>query len=278
MEKRKINAKEAVADIRDGMDDSALMGKYNLSPTGLQSLFDKLVNGGFIDLSEMQGRLRGFWGTVVISDPVQPEKGLETPSIRQPPQTKSPPRINAQESARDIRLGMNDAALMEKYRLSSRGLRTLFDKLVYAGLISDDEIERRYRGIDDTVDLREEMLTLSSALRLHGIGAPASPTGDKKPPPKQPMGHDIVKNSANKEKAPSQGQVAKSPQEAKLDAEPNKKAQYSRSIAVSLLFMALFPLGLYALYKSPIVSAISDFFKTTAWKLWNIACQALQLN
>ncbi len=62
MERRKISAKEAVADIRSGVDDAALMKKYGLSPNGLQSLFDKVVNTGFIDLGEMQNRLHGFPG------------------------------------------------------------------------------------------------------------------------------------------------------------------------------------------------------------------------
>jgi hypothetical protein len=66
--KKRISVKEAVADIRSGMDDAALMKKCNLLPDGLQSLFDKQVNAGFIDLAEMQRRLSGFLGTVVVSD------------------------------------------------------------------------------------------------------------------------------------------------------------------------------------------------------------------
>jgi uncharacterized protein (DUF433 family) len=43
MEKRKISARELIADVRAGMDDSALMARYNLSAQGLQSAFKKLV-------------------------------------------------------------------------------------------------------------------------------------------------------------------------------------------------------------------------------------------
>ncbi len=43
MAKIKINAAQVVRDIRSGMDDPDLMGKYNLSAKGLQSLFRKLV-------------------------------------------------------------------------------------------------------------------------------------------------------------------------------------------------------------------------------------------
>ena len=62
MEKKKISAKKAVADIRSGMSDADLMGKYVLSNTGLQSLFDKLVTAGYIDLSELLERNAAFPG------------------------------------------------------------------------------------------------------------------------------------------------------------------------------------------------------------------------
>jgi hypothetical protein len=52
VQRRKISAKEAVSDIRSGMDDATLMKKYGLSPDGLQSLYEvdpsvKTKNGLF---------------------------------------------------------------------------------------------------------------------------------------------------------------------------------------------------------------------------------------
>ena len=46
MGRRKIDAKDALESIRSGMDDHALMQKYEVSAKGLQSLFRKLVNAG----------------------------------------------------------------------------------------------------------------------------------------------------------------------------------------------------------------------------------------
>lgn len=56
MLKTQINALEAAKDIRAGMDDFALMEKYNVSSRGLQSLFKKLVAGGVLDQSELEHR------------------------------------------------------------------------------------------------------------------------------------------------------------------------------------------------------------------------------
>jgi hypothetical protein len=46
MGKKTIDAKEILADIRTGMDNSTLIQKYGLSENGLQNLFKKLLNAG----------------------------------------------------------------------------------------------------------------------------------------------------------------------------------------------------------------------------------------
>ncbi len=43
--------------------------------------------------------------------------------------------VSAREILKDVRAGMDDARLMEKYRLSSTALQNLFQKLVEAGLL-----------------------------------------------------------------------------------------------------------------------------------------------
>ena len=43
----------------------------------------------------------------------------------------------------DIRAGVDDAALMEKYGLSSRGLESLFKKLVMRGKLAQSDLDRR---------------------------------------------------------------------------------------------------------------------------------------
>jgi PilZ domain len=54
---RRIKAGVIVNDIRSGMSDSQLIEKYQLSATGLQRLFSKLVEVQAIEESELSGRL-----------------------------------------------------------------------------------------------------------------------------------------------------------------------------------------------------------------------------
>jgi uncharacterized protein (DUF433 family) len=151
--KKKIRAKTAVEDIRSGMNDAALMKKYELTPEGLQSLFDKLVSAGYLDLGELQERTP-FLGTVAID--------METVEKESPPERKRP-LINAQEMARDVRSGVTDADLMQKYRLSAKDLQRAFYKLMKLGIITQVDLDLRSADMDRTVDLREE-LSLSAVL------------------------------------------------------------------------------------------------------------------
>ena len=99
MEKKKVSARESITDIRSGMSDAALMEKYHLSPPGLQSLFDKLVGGGYIDLSEIHERKPEYLGIVEISRAFpQPEKD-EAEDVRQAVRPKLRVQVNAQEAA-----------------------------------------------------------------------------------------------------------------------------------------------------------------------------------
>ncbi|MGO9569459.1 MAG: sigma-54-dependent transcriptional regulator [Desulfomonilaceae bacterium] len=52
-----ISAADALSCIRSGMDDVALMRRYNISPKGLQSLFGKLLAAGIIGPSELENRM-----------------------------------------------------------------------------------------------------------------------------------------------------------------------------------------------------------------------------
>jgi hypothetical protein len=68
--------------------------------------------------------------------------------------------IKAREALQDIRHGMNDLELMEKYRITDKGIRSLFMKLVAVGLLSPDEIDRRDATFVSTVTLDLEDLNL----------------------------------------------------------------------------------------------------------------------
>ncbi len=48
MDKKTVNAKEILVDIKSGMTNAGLMEKYHLSEKGLQSLFKKLVDAGLL--------------------------------------------------------------------------------------------------------------------------------------------------------------------------------------------------------------------------------------
>ncbi len=63
-EKRTIRAKDIANDIRSGMSDQELMGKYSLSVKGLESIFKKLEESGTLKRSELYGRLPSFDDTV----------------------------------------------------------------------------------------------------------------------------------------------------------------------------------------------------------------------
>jgi PAS domain S-box-containing protein len=66
----------------------------------------------------------------------------------------SPPKkrqVSAKEIARDIRSGSTDAMLMEKYKLTAKGLQSVFEKLVEAKVLKPAEIHTRTISYDETV-------------------------------------------------------------------------------------------------------------------------------
>ena len=129
----KINAKEALEDIRAGMDDIPLMKKYKLSAKGLQSLFKKLGHAGIIkhvNASQVLADLRSG----ISSDDFMKKYSLTRRGMQNlfqeldragilkasAEQDGVPAKvvINTNEIAEDIRSGLNKTQLMEKYRMS----------------------------------------------------------------------------------------------------------------------------------------------------------------
>lgn len=53
-------------------------------------------------------------------------------------------RIKVKAFVRDLKGGMDDKTLMERYQLSEAMLPKLLDKLVKQGLISESDLESRY--------------------------------------------------------------------------------------------------------------------------------------
>jgi hypothetical protein len=78
--KREIIAKDFVNDLRSGMNDSELRGKYNLSAQGLQSAFKKLLEVKAVRTSEVFGRVSLEDDTVAIATTrLLPRDELEFP-------------------------------------------------------------------------------------------------------------------------------------------------------------------------------------------------------
>jgi hypothetical protein len=258
MAKRKISAKEAVAAIRLGMDDSALMKEYGLARTGLQSLFDKLVTGGYLDLAEVQGRMPGFLGTVDISEAVFPTKEDGPQGAPQPQTGRSGAWINAQEAARDIRGGLDDAALMGKYRLTSRGLRSMVDKLVAVGLITQADLDRRRLGLQEhTVALREEMLSLDDVFEYLRQTAPAKAVQPEE------IRSDYTAQDTKKLAAPDKS--PERPRQAEQATMAIKSPWHDNPLIVIPLLIGFCPLGFYALYRNSKLSTRNKCLIVVVW-------------
>ena len=66
-EKRQINGRHVVNDLRSGMGDEELQAKYELSAKALQSIFEKLVARNAISHSELCERSSLYKGTTDLT-------------------------------------------------------------------------------------------------------------------------------------------------------------------------------------------------------------------
>jgi uncharacterized protein (DUF433 family) len=177
---KKIDTATVLADIRGGMSDSALMNKYELSPIALQSLLKKLDEKGLLSVISARDFLRDLrmgmrdvdlmakyklsaksLGNVFeqiesAGISICLEKSFATGS-------KNTIRINA--VVRDIRSGLTKQELMEKYRLTPRGLSWVSMKLISSGAISWQEIYGKL--CSSYPELAPDRLRRSERRRLH---------------------------------------------------------------------------------------------------------------
>jgi uncharacterized protein YjbI with pentapeptide repeats len=143
-----IKAIDAVKSIREGMDDAALMERYNICAQGLQSLFRQLEAAGILKRAELERR-----SSLSLSEPsVALDVNRAAFAITNPKK----PVINAAEAVQLIREGMDDAVLMKKYRLSIRGVQSLQKKLLAKGLLREEDIKNRTTPATDLVVVEEE--------------------------------------------------------------------------------------------------------------------------
>jgi hypothetical protein len=150
MARSKIDAKEALDDLHAGMDDHALMAKYRLSAKGLQSLFTKLIEAGVITQELLDKRSPALAGTAVVAEPEDLTKSDALKTATRQLRKKTPSGINALDAVRNIRAGLSDGELMDRYRLSARGLQSLYAQLIGAGLIKPADLNRAVHMMDDT--------------------------------------------------------------------------------------------------------------------------------
>ncbi len=139
MSKLIIDAKQALIDIRSGVNEKDLMHKYNLSAKGLVSLFKKLIAVGAITQNELSERMPSLGGAS--------ENLINYPNERQGYR-----EIKAVEAVKDIKSGMSDAEIMAKYMISANGLHKLIEQIIANGLLKQDDLDDR-DDLDNTVDV-----------------------------------------------------------------------------------------------------------------------------
>jgi uncharacterized protein (DUF433 family) len=164
-----IDAKQVMEDIRSGMDDLALMEKYNLSQRGLESLVKKLADAGIVREISAKELLRDVRSGMTNKELMKKYKlsakalkkifgemtdaGIAFFADRRDAREKK--RIQTSRILADIRARLSEAQIMNKYELSSRGLQSTFWKLVRSGSLTWDELLHVYPALDDSVTLQK---------------------------------------------------------------------------------------------------------------------------
>jgi hypothetical protein len=152
---KKINAAEVSADIRAGISDSALMKKYRLSPMGLQDLLKRLEQQRLVAIISARDFLRdirmGMGDVDLMAKYELSAKSLGTVfeqmestgisiDLEKSLAAGSKNKVRISEMVKDIRSGSTKQELMEKRRLTSRGLSWVLMKLISMGAIRWEEI------------------------------------------------------------------------------------------------------------------------------------------
>jgi DNA-binding Lrp family transcriptional regulator len=152
---KKINAADVRADIRARTPDSEIMKKYGLSPMGLQDLLEKMEQRGLVAIISARDFLRdirmGMGDVDLMAKYELSAKSLGTVfermenagisiDLEKSLATGSKNTVRADEMVKDIRSGSTKQELMEKHRLTPRGLSWVLMKLISMRAISWREI------------------------------------------------------------------------------------------------------------------------------------------
>lgn len=132
LEKPKVSAKMILEDLSRNLSDKELMKKHGLTSKGLASMFRKLLIKGLITREALAKRLGVDDDEITL---VLEEIGSDL----------NKPIVDASEVLKDIAGNMTDEELMQKYRLSAKGLQSLMMKLYRRGLLSKSTLLTRKR-------------------------------------------------------------------------------------------------------------------------------------
>ncbi|MFC1834168.1 hypothetical protein ACFL2Q_05465 [Thermodesulfobacteriota bacterium] len=132
--KPRIDVPTAVAEIRTGADEDAILEKYAISSRGLESLVNMLFRTGKIDQHEYD-RLRA--GT----SPTEPPDPDETDEERS--STTARLRIDPETAVEEIQCGVSNAEILRKYDISPRAFESLVEMLVRTGKIDQNVVAQR---------------------------------------------------------------------------------------------------------------------------------------
>ena len=90
-------------------------------------------------------------GILVVLKEVEEEKIEKEPEPRALQPEKK--QISAKDIVRDITSGLSDTQLMDKYKLTARGLQSVFQKILQANILTPSEIYGRLATYSETVAL-----------------------------------------------------------------------------------------------------------------------------
>lgn len=115
--------------IKSDVDDAEVMERFHLSVTGFHRLVDFLVADGMLEKKEVDRRASLSVGTVAL-DLIEPDGAPNPPGKL---------TVSAKEAVACIKSGMTDLELMKRFKISAKGLRSLFKKLLNSGRLTLEE-------------------------------------------------------------------------------------------------------------------------------------------
>ena len=139
-EKLTISAREVMGDLQKDLSDNELMKKHNLSARGLKKLYKKLLTKGLDFRRALEQRIGGQGAGVSLVLKTKDAKRVT---------------VKASDVLKSISNGMTDGDLMSPYKLSPRGLDSLYMKLNNLGLISESTFTRRKASTEKTSNSRQ---------------------------------------------------------------------------------------------------------------------------